>query len=80
MGLKEKQATSLSPAKLKARLVAREFTQKYRIDYEETFAPVARTASIKSVFAISAARGWKVHQIDVNNVYLNAQTSIFCQS
>ena len=70
--LKEKQATSLSPAKLKARLVARGFTQKYGINYEKTFAPVARTASIRSVFIVSAARGWKVCQIDVNNAYLNA--------
>ena len=70
--LKEKPATSLSPAKLKARLVARGFTQRYGINYEETFAPVARTASIRTVFAVCAAKGWKVRQIDVNNAYLNA--------
>src|SRR6202034_3916763 len=71
--LKEKQATSLTPAKLKARLVARGFTQRYGINYEETYAPVARTASIRTVFAVCAAKGWEVHQIDVNNPYLNAE-------
>jgi hypothetical protein len=69
--LKEKKATLLTPAKLKARLVARGFTQTYGINYEETHAPVARTASMRAVFAACAARGWKVHQIDVNNAYLN---------
>jgi len=71
--LKEKKATSLSPAKLKARLVARGFTQRYGINYEETHAPVARTASIRAVFAVCAAKGWKVWQIDVNNAYLNGE-------
>jgi hypothetical protein len=69
--LKEKKATTLTPAKLKARLVARGFTQIYGVNYEETHAPVARTASMRAVFAACAARGWKVHQIDVNNAYLN---------
>ena len=69
--LKEKKATSLSPAKLKARLVARGFTQTYGVNYEETYAPVARTASMRAVLAVCAAKGWKVHQIDVNNAYLN---------
>ena len=71
--LKEKKATSLSPAKLKARLVAKGFTQQYGVNYEETHAPVARTASIRTVFAVCAAKGWKVHQIDVNNAYLNGE-------
>ena len=71
--LKEKKATSLSPAKLKARLVARGFTQCYGINYEETYALVARTASIRAVFAVCAAKRWKVWQIDVNNAYLNGE-------
>ena len=55
--LKEKKVTSLSPAKLKARLVAQGFTQQYGINYEETHASVAKTASIRSVFAVCAANG-----------------------
>ena len=42
----------------KARLVAKGFTQEYVIDYEETFAQVARLSSVKTFIAISAARKW----------------------
>ena len=74
--LKEKKATSLTPAKLKARLVARGFTQIFGVNYKKTHAPVARTASMRSLFATCAARGWKVHQIDVSNTYLNREIDI----
>ena len=40
----------------KARLVARGFTQEYEIDYEETFAHVARLSSVRTLIAVSAAR------------------------
>ena len=38
----------------KARLVAREFTQECGINYEETFAPVARLTSVRSLLAVTA--------------------------
>ena len=42
----------------KARLIARGFTQEYGIDYEETFAHVARLSSVRTLIAVSAARKW----------------------
>jgi len=44
-----------------------------RIDYDETFAPVAKFASTHVVLALVAIHNWEVHQIDVKNAYLNAE-------
>ena len=42
----------------KARLVARGFTQKYEIDYEETFSPMDRLSSVRTLIAVFVARKW----------------------
>ena len=56
----------------KARLVAQGFTQVEGIDYSETYSPVARFTSIRIVLALSALFGYKVHQMDVDTAFLNA--------
>ena len=40
-------------------------------DYEETFTPVARYSSIRTILALSAQMGWHIHQMDVKIVFLN---------
>jgi hypothetical protein len=50
----------------------RGFSQKEGIDYEETFAPVARLEAIRILLAFSVAKGFKLHQMDVKSAFLNA--------
>ena len=51
--------------------MAHGFSQKEGIDYEETFAPVARYTSIRSVLALAVVMKWKIHQMDVKTKFLN---------
>uniref|UniRef100_A0A2N9HB99 Integrase catalytic domain-containing protein n=1 Tax=Fagus sylvatica TaxID=28930 RepID=A0A2N9HB99_FAGSY len=57
----------------KARLVAKGFTQEYGIDYEETFAPVARISSVRTLIAVSVSRHWPLFQMDVKNAFFNGE-------
>jgi hypothetical protein len=54
-----------------ARLIAKGFKQTYGIDYEDTFSPVVKTATIRTVFALSVFHGWSLRQLDVKNAFLN---------
>ena len=57
--------------KYKVRFVVRGFSQIVGVDYEETFAPVARYASIKAVISIIAEMDWRIHQMDVKTAFMN---------
>jgi hypothetical protein len=57
--------------KYKARLVVQGFFEREGIDYEETFAPIAKMRTIHLVLAMAAQQGWKVHQMDMKSAFLN---------
>ena len=68
---KIKHAADGSVEKQKARFVVRGFSQVDGVDYDETFALVARYSSMRVVISIAAEMGWKIHQMDVKIAFLN---------
>ncbi|KAJ1039709.1 hypothetical protein NDA10_003376 [Ustilago hordei] len=60
------------PVKHKARLVARGFTQREGIDYQETFSPVAPLGAIRAILALAVQNNWEVHALDITMAYLNS--------
>jgi hypothetical protein len=70
---KIKHAADGSVEKYKAIFVARGFSQVEGIDYEETFAPVSRYTSIRTIISLVASMGWRLHQMDVKTTFLNGE-------
>ncbi|KAG8492388.1 hypothetical protein CXB51_009733 [Gossypium anomalum] len=68
---KAKQNADGSLNKLKARLVVKGFSQKYGLDYFETYAPVARLDTIRLIVGLAAHMQWNVYQLDVKSAFLN---------
>ncbi|KAJ9563615.1 hypothetical protein OSB04_008775 [Centaurea solstitialis] len=55
----------------KARLVAQGFSQQPGLDFDDTFSPVVKPATIRTVLSISISRNWPIHQLDVKNAFLH---------
>ena len=70
---KKKLAADGSISSYKARLVAQGFTQQYGVNYDETFAPVVRFESVRSLLSLAAEKGLLLHQMDVSAAFLNGE-------
>ncbi len=55
----------------KTRLVTKSYAQTYGIDYEKTYSLIAKMTTIKTIIVMAIAKGWFLHQMDVNNVFLH---------
>ncbi|KAB2622521.1 hypothetical protein D8674_024703 [Pyrus ussuriensis x Pyrus communis] len=59
--------------KFKARLVAKGYHQNERLDYFDTYSPVSRITSIRTLIAIAAVYNFDIHQMDVKTTFLNGE-------
>ncbi|XP_047260071.1 uncharacterized mitochondrial protein AtMg00810-like, partial [Capsicum annuum] len=55
-----------------SRLVVLGNKQEYGVNYEETFAPIAKMMTARTIVAIATSQNWTLHQIDVKNSFLHS--------
>jgi len=75
MGFQDQERPDGNIVKYKARLVAKGYAQRFGVDFEEVFAPVARIETVRVLLALAAQGGWEVHHMDVKSTFLNGELS-----
>jgi len=68
---KHKLQSDGSLERYKARWVLHGFTQRPGVDFDETFSPVVKPATVCTVLSLALTRHWPIHQLDVKNAFLH---------
>ena len=77
---KHKFKSDGSLERYKARWVCRGFTQRPGVDFGETFSPVVKPATVRTVLSLALSRHWPIHQLDVTNAFLHGTLTetVYC--
>lgn len=70
---RNKEDENGNPVRRKARLVVKSFLQKPGLDYNDTYAPVAKLATIRIVLSVGVLKGFNFHQRDVKTAFLHGE-------
>ncbi|GJV39083.1 ribonuclease H-like domain-containing protein [Tanacetum coccineum] len=62
-------------SRYKAHLVANGYSQQFGVDCDDTFSPVVKPATVRTVLNLALSRNWPIHQLDVKNAFLNGDLS-----
>jgi hypothetical protein len=67
---KVKRKADSTVDRVKARLIAKGYKQRYGIDYLETYSHVVKPATVRIILSLAVSQGWSLRQIDIQNAFL----------